>query len=75
MEYRTMTEADLTPQVHLILEDVVESWFANEPLSREDFADRFEARLPDGLCLPDKWDDPVMVLVLKVARKVKRELA
>ena len=74
MEYRTMTEADLTPQIHLILEDVVESWFATEPLNREDFADRLEARLPDGLCLPNKWDDPVMVLVLKVARKVKREL-
>jgi hypothetical protein len=73
-EYRTLTLEDITPEVSLLIEDVVESWFATDPLNREDFADRLEAVLPNGLCLPCQFDDPIMMLVLKMARKVKREL-
>lgn len=72
--YRTMTFEDITQDVEELIAEVVESWFVDEPINREDFADRLENVLPDGLCLPDQFDDPVMVRVLKFARKVKREM-
>jgi len=72
--YRTMTFEDITQDVEELIAEVVESWFVDEPLNREDFADRLENVLPEGLCLPNQFDDPVMVLVLKFARKVKREM-
>jgi len=69
-----MTFEDITQEIEELIAEVVESWFVDEPLKREDFADRLENALPNGLCLPDKFDDPVMLRVLKMARKVKREM-
>jgi|APGre2960657423_1045063.scaffolds.fasta_scaffold365657_2 hypothetical protein len=73
-EYRAMTLEDITQDVEELIAEVVESWFVDEPLNREDFADRLENVLPDKMCLPNQFDDPVMLRVLKLARKVKREM-
>ena len=72
--YRTMTLEDITQDVEELIAEIVESWFVDEPLNREDFADRLENVLPNMMCLPSQFDDPVMMQVLKLARKVKREM-
>ena len=74
-EWRRISE-DEVASLELAIEEIVEGWFLDSLLDREELADRLEGtRLPDGKKweLPDQWDDPVMVAVLKLARRIRKE--
>lgn len=73
-EYRpiTMGEAEnLTDEI----ETIVEGWFSDEPLNREEFIDRLESfTMTRGLYFDGGWDSPIIKKVLATARKIKKEI-
>ena len=68
--------SEMLPALQGLIEEVVEGWFLDEPLRGEEFLDRLEGYTypQQGIVFPSQMDDPVILAVLKQARKVKREL-
>lgn len=74
-EWREITLEEV-PTIHDSIEGIVEGWFLDSPLNAEDFLARLEGDLlPDGkkLDLGTQMDSPVVLAVLKYARRVKKE--
>lgn len=73
-DYRTFTVDDVD-RYEQDIEETVEGWFLDEPLSRDDFIDRLEqVTVRDGVVFASSWDDVAIKRVLSIARRVKREL-
>lgn len=77
-EFRTVTREDqVTEEILAIATSVVEGWFEDRRIDIEEFIDRMEMRLDDWSMLDfgNDLDSPAIKMILKHARKIKRELA
>lgn len=80
--FRVLTLDDIDEGVVDIIETVVDGWFMDDPMPRDELLDRVEDMLGDDggaprrewcLDIRDIYDDPVAKRIVAVARKYKRE--
>lgn len=71
---RTLSLGEITDTIIEEIEGIVDGYFLDRPLARDEMLDRLETYLyRDGIVLPSQMDDPVCKKIMAIAKKAKRE--